>query len=268
MFAKNVKILENALLLDNTPVGIRFLNSTNEYDELPVEKLQAKINFCYMVRRAIRGKHFKAAAGDFRCVNALYALGLVKPGSCITSGEVLSICGLYENLEVAKAVIDNMRYPKKQIFGIEIGPLREMELADVIIIVADTYQTMRIFQGYTYSHGPADNLLSMGNQAMCSDLVAKPLYNNDINVSFFCRGARIFGQCSRGELGIGMPADLFDSVVNGVIQTLTPVETDKIKYQILQRLDESQQLGTEIKMGVSYVQTIAEYIKNHRADKE
>lgn len=261
MFEKSVWNLEKALLLDNTVVGIRFLRNKVDYEQLTLPVVKGKVNFCYMVRRAIRGKHFKAYAVNFRCSNALYSLGLVKPDHHVTSGELLSICGLYETPEIAKKVIDHMQYPNQENYGIEIGPLKCLDQADMVIIIADARKCMRIFQGYTYKYGPPKHLLSMGNQAMCSDLVAKPLFNNDINFSFLCRGARLFGQCDSGDLGIGMPASIFEDVTDGVIKTLTPVETDKVKTQILQNLDNPDDLGTEIKMGVNYAQTIAEYLK-------
>ena len=262
MFKNDVRRLEKALLLKNGVVGIRLFKTEEDFQKADLPVLKAQINFCYMVRRAVRGKHFKASAADFRCVNAVYALGLKKPDDHITSGEILAACGLYENAAVAKRVIDAMRYPAEQCCGVEIGPLRDMPQADCVIIIANAMQTMRIFQGYTYSFGPAENLLSMGNQAMCSDLVAKPLYNNDMNFSLFCRGARLFGQCGEGDLGVGMPAHMFHDVTEGVIKTLTPVETDQRKTEILAGLNSADELGEPVVLGENYVKTIAAYVKN------
>ena len=262
MYKNDVWRLEKALFLENSPVGIKFIKNENKYNNVDLPTIKGKINFCYMVRRAIRGKHFKVNADNFRCINAVYAMGLVEPNEHVTSGEILSICGLYENEVIAKQVIDSMKYLDQKIYGLEIGPLSEMADVDAVIIIANALQVMRIFQGYTYGHGPAENLLSMGNQAMCSDLVAKPLSNNDINVSFFCKGARLFGQCSDGELGVGMPGTMFPKVVDGVIKTLTPVENNKVKQKILDGLDEPKALDTEIVMDTDYVKTIAAYVKN------
>ena len=261
LYKKNTICLKKALRLKNDIVGVKFIKTEEDFNNCKLERISSQVNFCYMVRRAINGNHFKAMRDDFRCQNAVYAMGLKKPDIHVTSGELLSICGLYENAEIAKNVIDSMKYLDQSIYGLEIGPLSEMEDVNAVIIVANGEQTMRIFQGYTYHYGPAQNLLSMGNQAMCSDLVAKPLTNHDINISFFCKGARLYGQCEPGEIGVGMPADMFSNVVNGVIQTLTPVESNEVKQEILDSLDSPDELGTEIKMDVSYSKTIAAYLK-------
>lgn len=261
MYKKNTVCLKKALRLKNDIVGIKFIKNADEFASIESEQIKAQVNFCYMVRKAVNGNRFKAAAENFRCQNAVYAMGLKKPNIHVTSGELLSVCGLYENAEIAKDVIDSMKYLTHSVFGIEIGPLAEMTDVDSVIIIANAEQTMRIFQGYTYHYGPAGNLLSMGNQAMCSDLVAKPLSNNDINMSFFCKGARLYGKCDPGELGIGMPADMFANVVNGVVKTLTPVESNEVKKEILQSLDSPDELGTEIIMDTDYVKTIAEYVE-------
>lgn len=264
MYKRDVERMMKALRLKNAVVGVKFIKTEADFAACPWEQAAGKINFCYMVRRAIRGKHFKAAAENFRCVNAVYALGLRRPDYHVTSGEILSVCGLYKNAEIAKSVIDSMKYLPQEIFGIEVGRLAEMTNADAVIIIANAEQVMRIFQGYTYGHGPAEHLLSMGNQAMCSDLVAKPLSNDDINFSFFCKGARLFGQCAPGELGVGMPAHMFSAVAEGVVQTLTPVESNKVKQEILDSLASPDELGAEIIMDTDYVKTIAAYVKNLR----
>ena len=51
-----------------------------------------------------------------------------------------------------------------------------------------------------------------------SDLVAKPFVRNDINVSLMCCGARTSTVSDEGELGIGMPVNMFEGVSEGILK--------------------------------------------------
>ena len=120
---------------------------------------------------------------------------------------------------------------------------------------------MRIMQGYAYKKGMPQNLRSFGNQAMCSDLTSKPFYENDINISFLCAGARLYGRFSESQLGIGMPIGLFDAVVDGVINTFNPVANKKEKEDLKNRIcgSDIEELGIKIDMNSDYGKFINEY---------
>ena len=106
----------------------------------------------------------------------------------------------------------------QEIYGLEIGPLAEMSEADVVVMLGMSEQMMKVVRGYAYCYGCPRNFVSVGNAAMCSDLVAKPFVRNDINVSLMCCGARTSMVSDEGELGIGMPVNRFQGVSEGILK--------------------------------------------------
>lgn len=143
--------------------------------------------------------------------------------------------------------------------GVEMGPLQDMESADVVIIVTEAVNIMRILQGYAYKFGYPKHLRTIGNQAACSDLTAKPYFNNDLNISLMCEGARKYMKCSSGEMGVSMPINQFDDVVEGIVMTVNPVANKKEKDELLSRLHSEEELGIVIDKDTDYGKCLKEY---------
>lgn len=257
----NVNRLTKALGLTRKIIGIRFIPFQQEYDALTLPTTKTKVTFCYMTKKAMAGTIFKVTAKQFRCTYGAYAVGVKQPDIHVTSGRNFYASGLYESKAIAKNAIDSMNYLTQEIYGLVLGPLDEMEQADVVIMMGTAEQVMRIFQGYSYKFGAPHHICSMGNQAMCSDLVAKPFYNNDINLSLLCKGARMHTHAEPGELAVGMPVQMFSAVADGIIMTLNPVEHKAVKEQIIQRLEEpaSKELGIEIDFSADYGDALDRY---------
>lgn len=258
----NVNRLVKVLNLKDEIVGIKFIPYKKEYDYLAaIQQLDKRVTYCNMVRRAFDGNIFKVKVDNFFCDYSAYALGLKKPKEFVTSGRSYYASKLYETNAVSRKAVESMDYLQQDIYGMIIGPLKNLQDADVVILLADTYQTMRIMQGYAFKYGMPQNLKSFGNQAMCSDLTGKPFFANDINVSFLCAGARKYAKCSNGQLGVGMPVGLFDAIAEGVVMTLNPVEDRKEKEALRQRLEKSEQeeLGIVLDMDSDYGEFITAY---------
>ena len=64
----------------------------------------------------------------------------------------MSHCGLYSDLVIAREVCKNTMPITQKIYGLEIGPLAEMEEADVVIVIGMAEQIMHIVEGYTYHY--------------------------------------------------------------------------------------------------------------------
>lgn len=261
MDSYNVKRLQKALNLQYSIVGISFIATEEDYNHNSINELSKKVTYCNMVKRASEGAIFKCKKENFGCDYSAYALGIKQPPSYVVSGGSFTASKLYKTAEISKEVTDSMQFPNRSIYGVVLGPLENLDEADIVIMLANGKQTMRIMQGYTYVFGTPKNLLSVGNQAMCSDLTAKPYATKDINVSFLCVGARMYAQCSDDLLGVGMPIDIFNSVAEGVIATLNPTVSAKEKKQLISRLSDSpeNELGISIDMDADYGKYIAEY---------
>lgn len=259
MKEENVYKVKKILNLEREIIGVRFVHFKEEYERLQAAEYGLKTTYCNMLKRAMEGRHFKLTGTNFFCEYGAYALGIEKPDIAIASGNSYAVCGLYESHPIARAVTEQMKYLNHEVYGLEIGPLQDMEDADVVIIVAYAEKIMRVLQGYAYKFGMPQNLHTLGNQAACSDLTSKPYYNNDLNISLMCVGARMYMKCEPGEMGAAMPINQFDSVAEGIVMTVNAVASNKEKTELLKRLERKDELGIEIKKDVDYGTYLDEY---------
>lgn len=245
--------------LERRIIGIKFIDYKSEFDELKIEKLKGKGTVCFMARKAMEGNMFKVDSSSFASEYGAYALGIMQPDTSITEGRSYNACGLYESLSISRSITESMCYLKHNVYGAAMGPLEKMESADVVIIIGMAEQMMRVIQGYAYKFGMPTSIRTIGNQAMCSDLISKPFTSGDINLSLMCKGARQYAQCHPGEVGIGFPINLFESISEGIMKTVNPVSSNKEKDAILQRLDSDDDFKNKITKDSNYGKYLKEY---------
>ncbi|GMO25325.1 MAG: hypothetical protein Ta2F_00540 [Termitinemataceae bacterium] len=249
---ESVLKLTKALRLERQIAGVRFLAYKQEYEESTFAVLEHKLTFCGMVNKACNGGALKAQGGDFGCASAAEVLGILPVPESASSGRRYFACGLYGSFATARNVSDSMQYIAHKMYGVEVAPLEVMDAADIVIILGNTRQIMRIVQGYAHQFGSLRNLSMAGNQAICSDLVSKPFSYNDINLTLMCKGARAHTKCADGDMGVGIPVQMFGALCNGVLATLNLVETNEEKQRILDGLENTEALGINIEMDKSY----------------
>lgn len=232
-----VRKLHATLGLNRDIVGIHFLYTWAEYQDSEYPDYGNRTRFCAMVKQASENKSaFKCSCEAFSCGRSRIALGVDPVDSATASGEVYYGCGLYSSRAIAKQVQNEVICINQQIYGIEIGPLSSLKEADVVIFMTDSYHMMRVVQAYCNQFGALKQLGMAGNQGVCSDLCARPYEKNDLNFSFLCEGTRRACGWSRNDIGVGLPINLFDGIVDGVLKTLSLIETQEEKEQIAQRL--------------------------------
>lgn len=235
--SNDLTYLTRILNLERNVVGVRFIEFKEEYDALNVP--EQKGTTCILGRKGFEGVHIKADANHITCDYGAGAIGVKKAHPMIEAGQSYAGCGLYNSKSVARAVVEDMHFLNHKVYGVEIAKFDEINKPDLALIVCNTLQAMRIFQGYAYTYGTPKHVSFVGNQAMCSDMLAKPFYNNDINLSLFCEGARKYGGYGEGEVGISMPAEMFHTVAYGVYMTVDPVSNAREKAAIEKRLEEA-----------------------------
>lgn len=256
---KNVRILSSVLKLEREVVGVKFIDCKRNFDKLEINIPDKKGPFCYLVKESMNGKLHKADNDSITCDYGKYALGISKPDEAILEGRSYYHSGLYESNAIAKNIVKSMKYNKCNIHGVVIGPLRLLDDADVVIIASYAETIMRIMQGYAYKFGNPTSLSFFGNQAVCADLVSKPYFNNDINISVMCKGARAYGKFDKGELSVGLPINMFNSLVDGVVKTINPVNTSEEKNDILKSLDKDLKLDIKLDTKWEYGVRLVEY---------
>lgn len=267
MKSQNVLRAEIALNLQHNIIGVKFLDFEQDYLENKISLPEKKGPFCYHVRNAMDGLHYKIKECDVTCDYARYAIGLSKADDTIIQGRSYEHSGLYGSKSVAHDIMNAMKYLDHTIYGLEIGPLKEMDDADIVIIADYAETVMRIMQSYAYKYGAPRNLSFYGNQAMCSDMISKTFTNNDINVSLMCKGTRKSGRFDKGEISVSFPIYMFDDIVEGIVSTINPVHTPVDKRRITDYMKEENILGIEIDQSYNYGMGLVEYdtkVKKYR----
>jgi uncharacterized protein (DUF169 family) len=250
-----------ALLLERPIMGVRVIPYKDEFENINAEIFPHKSSFCHMVNFAMQGKVIKSMIDQFACSGSAEALGIAPPVEASKSGRIYEASGLYASRIVGRKVIESAKHLNTRNYGVKIAPLPMIDEADMVMIVCNARQAMRIMQGYIYHYGPPENLLTNGIQAVCSDMFSKPFMNNDMNISFLCAGARMRLKASDGELGIAVPVHMFDNVMDGVLKTLNYMELNDMKERILNGLDTPDELGFQIDPKVHYGKACATYRK-------
>ena len=264
---RDVNRMNKALGLKRCIVGVKFLYFEHEYHNLEINEYGRKTSYCMMVKHAMDGNHFKANLGHFACRCAIEALGLADEMEGVESGQRYYSLNLYESRAVAKDVTRDISRIKQKIYGIEIGPLDELEDADVVMLMVNAYQLMRVVQGYTYKWGIPKNLYMAGNQGVCADLTAGPFEKNDLNFSVLCAGTRRMCAWGDDEIGVGLPIQQFEPLTEGIIQTMNYIDYPNQKDAIRARLVSPDELGVLVDDNLHYGKLGKEYVRPDMYEK-
>jgi uncharacterized protein (DUF169 family) len=238
--------LKCALNIKRGLVGVKFIFTRDEFDGIEIEPMKGKGSYCFMVKRASMGRPVKANRENLSCGGGAKALGLEAPDNDAVSGRHYHSFKLYNSLGTARAVQEDVTFIGHGIYGVLIRPLGDFDVEpDVVIIILNPYQAMRMVQGYAYHYGALKNIKMTGNQGICSECTATPYVTNDLNISALCSGTRLLAKWDASEMGIGMPFNMFGNIAEGVMNTLNPTEPDHTKREIFDRAKEQ---GRNIKI--------------------
>ena len=236
-FKKSVQEFYGILKLERRLVGVHLINSLEEFSSIQAPIPKNPLNYCAMVKAATGGHAFKATTEHFACKSGPRVLGITPEDAQNSNGETWTRLGLYANSTVSSSVRHSLTYSQQKKYGVLVQPLEKYsELPDVIICVTIPYNIMRIIQGYAYYYGMPKNIRMIGNQAVCLEATANPYITQDMNVSMLCIGTRHRTGWKDTEMAVGIPGQQWLSIVDGVIQTINPMESDTNKRQIKNNL--------------------------------
>lgn len=250
--------VSKALGLENKILGLRFLVLEKEYNDSLAEEHEG-LSLCSLVKLACRGKSVKCNASTIGCDDAAYAMGLKEVPEYAYSGRKEYEDRKYLSKSIAFQVQNEKKYIPQKIYGAIISPLEEIENPDLVIVIATAKDMMRLTQGYSRYYGVNKNLLSIGVQGICSELVSKPFMNNDLNVSLLSNCCRKLTDFSAGCMGASFPIHLAENIFKGILETVNLTENNIPKKKILERLDSPDELGFEIVMNYDYAIQASKY---------
>lgn len=232
------EILECYLPLSRKPVGVKFLFSQEDFAQAQGDYRLQKITYCNAVHLASKGQSLKLVMEHQACFNGACALNMKEVPAPMASGAARLSKHIYDNLDVSKSVSEEMKFISKKPYGVLLAPVGEMKVEpDVVIVVGESYNIMRLIQGYSYYYGYTSNLKTVGLQAVCHDLTTYPYETDDINITFLCPGTRWVAQWQPQELGMGMAFSKWYNVVEGVRQTTNPFVRNPEKRDVIARLE-------------------------------
>ncbi len=248
-------LIASLLALERHVVGITFLVNRDAYDKASATPMRAKIAYCVMVKAAMAGRSVKLAAPFSGCNGGSRALGFTPPTEAFLSGQLYGGFGLYRDQSISQQVAGGMTVRGSACYGVLAQPLENYGddmLPDVVIIVTDARNAMRLVQGYTYHHGAQPVMKIAGNQALCSECTAHPLERDQMNVSLLCSGTRFLARWKTHELAIGLPFSACAATVDGLLHTADAVELDPAKEAIRERLLDRGLADPGFRLGYTY----------------
>lgn len=252
-------------------VGVKLLVTEEEYNSCSIKPLTNPLSYCVAVKSASLGHRVKLNAKTSGCVGSSRVLGLTKPSPTYLDGTDSLNLGLYRDKELAKECAEQISMLGRETYGVALQPIEyftEEITPDLIIIISNPRECMRILQGYSYHFGVTKNISMSGNQGICSELTAYPLINNTINVSFLCSGTRYLADWEDNEVAAGIPFEIFSRVIDGVYKTINPIEMDERKGSIESKLQKANIKGLSIEYGKTYYTELEKAKRERRKNEE
>lgn len=245
--------LHGLLDIKRKAVGIKLVNSEEEYEDYSATELYNPLPYCVAVKCATAGKGIKMTGATSKCGGSTRALGLVEPAPTFLSGEHGHSLGLFKSESLAGQVAKSLPSCEPDTYGVIIKPLDQFKNdPDIVLVVADSRSIMRILQGYTYYYGIPEKMHMSGNQAVCVECTVTPLKSEGLNVSMLCSGTRHSARWHDTDCMVGIAFPRFFNTIRGIEQTINVVEPDKRKKIIEANLSSSDHLEIQIEYGKAY----------------
>jgi uncharacterized protein (DUF169 family) len=128
--------------------------------------------------------------------------------------------GRYKDVTTAKQAIGDMLAIQPPVMkGVFFYSLdfEDIDLVpDIVVFSLRPVELTRIIQAYQYQTGKRVIASMGGLRAVNSDLIVRPYLTQAINISPYFLGARLIAQYEADRLGIGMPFELYEVVVQGL----------------------------------------------------
>lgn len=219
-----IESLREEIGITREPVGITFLFTKEDYDSYALEEPKAPMPYCVMVKyAAIDGKGVKSRLEHHNCDGATTALALEPSTEHIESGKEYFSYKLYSSLAVARRMreaIKSLHRMPVNTYGIAVTPLKDCTQApDVIIMMTNALQSMRLVQGYEYFTGKKPVIDMGAMQGMCSELTVSPYLTGEMNVSVLCPSTRMLCKWTENDMAVSIPFEIFEMISKGVAAT-------------------------------------------------
>lgn len=252
-FVKIAEELKVLLKINKEIVGVKLVANKEEYNRYSGKELTKPLPYCVAVKSATLGNSIKLNKKTGGCLGGNRALKLSYSDNKFKTGESGFNLGLYKNLDIAKGVANEIAELNTETYGVIIKPLQLFEdIPDVVLIISNTREAMRILQGYTYNYGLLKNISMSGNQAVCVESTVQPIQTKQMNISMFCSGTRFKCDWGESEVVSGIHISKIEGLVEGLKGTVNAIELNDRKKEIEQGLKNIESLDFEVDYEKTY----------------
>ncbi|NDL68643.1 DUF169 domain-containing protein [Clostridiales bacterium F-3ap] len=225
------------LQLDRNVVGVKLYQSKEEFCRLDIKQNKHKNYYCHMVNKASNGKMRKGDLSNFACETSGKLLGLDAFYEEKEGIDGWYDSGLYANRRNARIEHESVVPVKGHNTGVVVGPLKNLpQDPDVVILVCNPYQAMRVVQGYTYHYGFKSDIKMSGMCGVCFESTVVPVNNQEFSVSLLCSGTRFVCKWPDDVLMVSFPFGMAGRIIDGIISTAQACEPNHKKTEIKHRL--------------------------------
>ena len=233
--------LNYLLELKRNVVGISFLRTKEAFEAYDAPATKKLVPYCRAVQQATEGISVKLSIDNFGCPASAVTLGLIENYEYSASGRKHAKMGVYKDIEVSKEIADDMVYCSEPSYGVAVEPIEVWKSApDVILVITTPFNAMRILQGNAYFNGQAKNIKMTGMQGICQEGTSYPYETGLINLSMMCSGTRYVARWKDEELCVGLPYEVFETMIEGLEETLNPMELLEKKRKIIKKIAEDE----------------------------
>ena len=231
------ELLNSYLLLEHHPVGVKLYDDPDAFQAVDARQKNHKSYYCQMIKMASTGKVRKGDLTNFACETSAKVLGLEEFYEEESGIDGWLDSGLYADRATATAEHAAVRPVEQPMAGLVVGPLAQLpEEPDVVILVCNPYQVMRLVQGYTYHYGFKNDFKFSGMCGVCFESTALPMTKKEFSVSLLCSGTRFICKWPDDLMMASFPYEMAEKILDGIINTAQACEPNAKKDHIKHRL--------------------------------
>jgi uncharacterized protein (DUF169 family) len=224
------EVMISSLNLEGLPVGVKLIKSLPEIPD-GIEEIDAPRRHCGMILRASgQGHVFYAPLSKHECKVAPTALGLVKPTPELRKHQLEELFHTrhrFRTEDLLWSYVEDAPKVLNHHVAVLYGPLGSMPIdPDVVVVVCNPLQAMRIIQGYQHITGHRVKASVGALFSFCIDATTTPISKKDLNIAVGCEAARKHEGLRDHELAVGFPYEMANELAE---VSLTMHRYEKLK---------------------------------------
>lgn len=204
------------LRLRTHPVAFKLFKTSEEAQKVG-RKFPSKLLTCQVVNTArIHGRALVATGEDQLCVIGAVALGLIKPPSHMTSGEIFLRLGYVSDGEKAKKYQECLVRLNDEYHAFAVKPLERTNFEpDVILLYGNSAQISQMLLALSIGRCERLQLSMFGESALCGG-IAEAIMTGKPQIAIPCFGERVFAGTTDDESLLILPLHELSSLVSGL----------------------------------------------------